>query len=206
MRTNVYIDGFNLYYGTVKGTRDKWLNLEALFTRLRPHDDVRAIYYFTALVSGPHRQSQMTYLRALETLPRVKIVLGHFKDKTVKCSVKECCFDGDRRFKVPEEKRTDVQIAIAMVNHAWQDDCDRYVLVSGDSDLVPAVNTVKMIAPDKKVALYIPARDNIRGAAVELRGACDTHKILPNLLVRKSQFPPELPDGSGGLIQKPSGW
>ena len=143
MRTNVYIDGFNLYYGAMKGTRSKWLDLESLFTRLRSDDEIQTIYYFTALVAGSHRQSQMTYLRALETLSCVTVVLGHFKTKTVNCSVRDCTFKGDRRFKVPEEKRTDVQIAIAMVNHAWQDDCDRYVLVSGDSDLVPAVNTVK---------------------------------------------------------------
>ena len=52
-RSIVYIDGFNFYYGAVRGTRYKWLNLESVFRRLRPDDDLQAIYYFTALVSGP---------------------------------------------------------------------------------------------------------------------------------------------------------
>lgn len=33
-RTNVYIDGFNLFYGALKGSPYKWLNLEALCQRL----------------------------------------------------------------------------------------------------------------------------------------------------------------------------
>ncbi len=30
MRTNIYIDGFNLYYGALKDTPYKWLDLKAL--------------------------------------------------------------------------------------------------------------------------------------------------------------------------------
>ena len=30
MRTVVYVDGFNLYYGALKGTSWKWLDLVAL--------------------------------------------------------------------------------------------------------------------------------------------------------------------------------
>jgi hypothetical protein len=30
LRTYVYIDGFNFYYGQVKGTAYKWLNFESL--------------------------------------------------------------------------------------------------------------------------------------------------------------------------------
>ena len=34
MKTVVYIDGFNLYYGSLRGTRYKWLDLAALFKNL----------------------------------------------------------------------------------------------------------------------------------------------------------------------------
>ena len=30
MKTNVYVDGFNLYYGALRGTAFRWLNLEEL--------------------------------------------------------------------------------------------------------------------------------------------------------------------------------
>ncbi len=57
-RTIIYIDGFNLYYGALKGTAYKWLNLERYFTMLRPHDNLHAIKYFTAIVTGQDRSHQ----------------------------------------------------------------------------------------------------------------------------------------------------
>src|SRR5215467_12454392 len=50
MKTIVYIDGFNLYYGCVKGTASKWLDLEQLCDTMLPNDQVLEVKYFTALV------------------------------------------------------------------------------------------------------------------------------------------------------------
>jgi hypothetical protein len=36
MRTNFYIDAFNLYYGCLKNTTQKWLNLEEFCRRSFP--------------------------------------------------------------------------------------------------------------------------------------------------------------------------
>lgn len=68
MATNVYVDGFNLYYGCLKGGPHKWLNLQAFCEVLLPKDDIRLIRYFTALVSArpddlDKPQRQQTYLR-----------------------------------------------------------------------------------------------------------------------------------------------
>src|SRR6266540_753040 len=52
MRTNVYVDAFNLYYGCLKGTPYRWLDLAALCRRLLPNDEINRIRYFTALVSA----------------------------------------------------------------------------------------------------------------------------------------------------------
>jgi hypothetical protein len=53
MRTIVYVDGFNLYYGSLKGTACKWLDLCGLFDQhLPPPYQVIGIKYFTARVSG----------------------------------------------------------------------------------------------------------------------------------------------------------
>jgi len=206
MRTNIYVDGFNLYYGAVKNTPYRWLDIERLFAFLRPHDDIQTIYYFTALISGRRSEHQLTYLKALEMSPKVTVVFGKFKLKTVTCGVRACDFGGNRRFRMPEEKRTDVQIALAMVRDAWANACERFILVTGDSDLVPAINTVKEIDPEKRVHVYVPALHPVRGAAVELRSAADKDRILPNQLIRKAQFPAKIPDGSGGFIEKPSDW
>jgi 5'-3' exonuclease len=53
MRTYIYVDGFNLYYRSLKNTPYKWLDLKALFRYLLdPKNDIQAIKYFTARVSG----------------------------------------------------------------------------------------------------------------------------------------------------------
>jgi hypothetical protein len=52
MRTNVYVDAFNLYYGCLKGTPYRWLDLAALCRRLLPNDEINRVRYFAALVSA----------------------------------------------------------------------------------------------------------------------------------------------------------
>jgi len=78
MRTGVNVDGFNLYYGTLKGTSFKWLDPVKLAGILLPRNcSIDRLHYFTARVSGkpdpgaPSRQQ--VYLNALSTLPDVEI-------------------------------------------------------------------------------------------------------------------------------------
>ena len=71
---------------------------------------------------------------------------------------------------------------------------ERMVVVSGDSDLVPALQMVKARFPKKKIIVYVPSRDYRRGAATELRGAADQDRTLPLALLSKCQ----LPAGAGG--------
>ena len=204
-RSIVYVDGFNLYYGALRGGAYKWLNLERFFKTLRTDDDVQHIYFFTAVIEGSHVQSQISYLRALETLPLVSVVFGRFKMKRVPCRIPECQHVGYRFFNVPEEKRTDVNIALQMLQDVYQDQCDISVLVSGDSDLVPAVTHVKATFPEKTVVVYVPSRNPIRGAAVELRAVADRHRILPLNLLKHCQLPREIPTASG-VVRKPADW
>lgn len=212
MRTHIYIDGFNFYYGAVKDTPYRWLDLQRLFSLLRPHDDILTIHYFTALIDGTHAAHQRAYLAALATLPEVNVVLGRFKAKTVKCRVEECKHQGRRLFRVPEEKQTDVLIAITMIRDAYEKACDNFVLVSGDTDLVPAIKAVKSISESNKTVVYIPVRNEYkqgltsRGFAVELRTAADKARSLPNQLLKRALFPNTMPDGFGGTITKPDSW
>jgi hypothetical protein len=76
--THVYIDGFNLYYGLLKGTAFKWLDLERFCDQLLPKNSVKKIYYFTAKVDARPQDPdqpvrQQAYLNALATLPRVEV-------------------------------------------------------------------------------------------------------------------------------------
>ena len=208
-RTIVYVDGFNFYYGVVKSTGYKWLDFERYFTRLRANDEIRKIKYFTALVEpGAHRVRQEAFLNALSTRPLIETILGRFKRKRVKCMYPGCTGTGlgNRVFDVPEEKRTDVNIAIHMLDDAHQEACDQQILVSGDSDLVPALQMIRHRFPAIETTVYVPARTQTRGRATELRAAAHRHRDIPLTLLAKAQFPPRVPDGSGAFIEKPAEW
>lgn len=205
-RTIVYVDGFNLHYGALCGTSYEWLDLDRFFQLLRPHDDVRLIRYFSALLTGADAIPQRAYLRALATTPRVQTTLGRFKLRRIRCRVFGCPLPGTRRFSVFEEKRTDVTIGIQMLDDAYQDLYDQALLVSGDSDLVPAVRLVKERFPQKRLHVFVPARSAARGAAVELRGAADSARLLPLQLLPHSQFPTRIKDPFGRRITKPAIW
>lgn len=82
-RTNVYVDGFNLFHGCLDGTAFRWLDLHAFCRAALPGDSIHRIPYFTARISQrpghPNAvQNQLTYLRALVTLPSLTIDFGHF--------------------------------------------------------------------------------------------------------------------------------
>ena len=102
MRTNVYVDGFNLYYGSLRGTPFKWLNPRTLCQRLLPAHEIGDLKYFTARIgvrpgdpSAPTRQQ--VYLRALATLPRTEIIYGHFLQRNVWMPLAEPPEDGESR-------------------------------------------------------------------------------------------------------------
>ena len=85
MATNYYIDGFNFYYGAVRGTNYKWLDFSALFQKLFPNNTLGRIRYFTAPVKArqpdlEQQARQQMYLRALETLPDLSIHYGPLPD------------------------------------------------------------------------------------------------------------------------------
>ena len=95
MRTSIYIDGFNFYYGAVKDSPYKRLNFKSLFSSLlNDKYQIVEIKYFTALVSGlrdprqPIRQK--TFLRALEAyIPEISIYYGHFLSHKVNMPLAE---------------------------------------------------------------------------------------------------------------------
>jgi uncharacterized LabA/DUF88 family protein len=141
-RTIVYIDGFNLYYGALKGTPYKWLDIEALARRLAPRDQLVAVRYFTARVrpqrSDPQQpQRQQAYLRALGTLPTVTIHFGHYLSHATRMPLAHPRRGEARTVEVikTEEKGSDVNLATCLLLDAFRGRCDKAVVVTNDSDL-----------------------------------------------------------------------
>ena len=123
----------------------KWLDYSKLTRVLYPTGDQRVIL-FTAIAmwSPSKRDKHERYARALRS-KSVEIVRGKFKERFRTCS--QC----HKKFKAHEEKQTDVNIAIKLFELAARDEYDVAVVVSVDTDLVPAVNAVKQTYPTKEV-------------------------------------------------------
>src|SRR6266446_5066282 len=139
MRTFIYIDGFNLYYGSVKDTAYKWLDLMALFKAiLKPYNDIQAIKYYTAMVSARPGAldapvHQTTYLNALRAhTPQIEITLGHFLTSSKTMRLVNPPLIGSKYANVikTEEKGSDVNLALHVLNDAWQDKYDCAVVCS----------------------------------------------------------------------------
>jgi len=118
MNTYVYVDGFNLYYGAVKGTPYKWLNILSLCQKLLPRNKILKIKYFTALVTArpgdPGQPSrQQIYLRALRTIPDLDIIYGHFLEHPVRLPLVNSLSGKIQYAQVmkTEEKGSDVNLA-----------------------------------------------------------------------------------------------
>lgn len=74
MASGIYIDALSLYYGSVRGTPYRWLDLEAMADGLRLDPKITRIHYFVTAVPDPQSQErQQTYLRAVRTLGRVHV-------------------------------------------------------------------------------------------------------------------------------------
>jgi 6-hydroxy-3-succinoylpyridine 3-monooxygenase len=206
--SGIYIDGFNLYYGALKGTPNRWLNLQRYFTQIRSDDEINKIWYFTAKVIGNDRHKQEAYLKAISTCSLVTIVEGTFKNKQQKCKVYNCNLNpNDKIFTVPEEKQTDVNIALRIVRDAYEQKYANIILVSGDSDLTPALALAKEISPKTKITVYIPDSSGKRTyGSGEVRKIADIVKRLPPSNLSKAQFPIVVKDIQGNLIHKPSNW
>lgn len=206
MRTYIYVDGFNLYYGAVKDTPYKWLNLKALFRHLlKPQHDIQSIKYFTALVSGktdpdqPLRQK--AFLRAIQKhIPELSIYYGHFLSHIISAPLANPV--GASRFVniiKTEEKGSDVNLAGHVLNDAWLDKYDCAVIVSNDSDLAESLRLVKE-QHNKTIGLFIPWKHH---PSKELMKYANFIKRIRRNVLAISQLPDPIP---GTSIFKPLKW
>jgi hypothetical protein len=151
IRTNVYVDGFNLYYGCLKGTPYKWLNLAELCrVPLPPHYQVNRIRYFTAHIrprpTDPQQlDRQLAYLRALATLPNLSVHLGQFLESYIFMPLAVPPASGSPFVRVlkTEEKGSDVNLATYLLVDAYEHDFSAAVVITDDSDLAEPINMVR---------------------------------------------------------------
>lgn len=207
MATNVYVDAFNLYYGCLKGTPYRWLDLDALCARLLPKDRINRIRYFTATVSArPDNpdapQRQQVYLRALETIPRLSIHYGHYLSHVTRMPLASPRRGRARTVEVikTEEKGSDVNLATYLLLDAFKRDCDVAVVVSNDSDLKLPIE-VTQLELGLRVGVANPHPPSRRSRALQPT----FFKQIRASALAACQFPSVLTD-TQGEIRKPAHW
>lgn len=207
MRTHLYIDGFNLYYGCLKGSPFKWLDPAAMAALLLSGHQITAIHYFSANVTArpgdpdqPIRQQ--TYFRALRTLPHLSIQLGYFKTHAVRMPLVNPPPGGPQAALVwrTDEKGSDVNLATQMLVDAFAGAYDCAVLVTNDSDLLGPIRAVRRQL-GKKVGILNPQKRPARA----LHGEVDFYKQIRGGVLAASQFPTPLNDATG-TFHKPAPW
>lgn len=181
MATGVYIDGLNFYYGALKGTPYKWLDLEKFVRLLLPRDEISVIRYFTATINKRHNDDgahsrQAVYLRALRANPNIMIHKGHFRNDIRWKALADNKHRSSELFKpsfrpltlfnlmwkdnvirreeqstlarvvIDEEKGSDVNLGVHLIDDCARGLCDKALIVSNDSDLVGAIRLAKGFA------------------------------------------------------------
>ncbi len=158
MRTICYVDGYNLYYGCLKNTTFKWLDLDFLLCRLlneqSPQSELHLVKYFTADIKANFsrhghmaHEAQQSYLRALQVRMgnRLEVIKGFYS--VSEASMPRLVTPPNKQDTVKvwrlEEKETDVNLALHAYRDAVRHRADQLVLVSNDSDLCPLLNAIQ---------------------------------------------------------------
>ena len=220
IKTIAYIDGFNLYFGSLKGTPYRWLDLAALVKQLcheqNPDSDIVAIKYFTADIKAKlssHGEAsckaQQDYLLSLQAhIPHLEIIKGKYsiQPKEYYAHNEPVNFDTKHAVWVAEEKQTDVSIAVHLLCDVMDNACDHAVIFSNDSDLTPALSAIKARKPDVTIGVVAPIRGEGRKPSADLRKFTDwTRHSIKETELANAQLPKKIPTRKRAIL-KPTHW
>ncbi|OQC08744.1 MAG: NYN domain protein [Candidatus Hydrogenedentes bacterium ADurb.Bin101] len=168
---------------------------------LKPTQNLVATKYFTARISytpnNPDKHKrQATFLDAAESLPDTHVFYGHYLTKEVRCH--RC----GNTWLLPEEKMTDVNIAIEMLQDAFEDSFDVAFLVSGDSDLAAPVKTILRRYPKKRIIVVSP----LNRKSQKLKSLATGYINLGEDVLRNSLLPDVYVKPDGTELKRPGKW
>lgn len=211
-RVSFFIDGFNVYHALNeiviapqapnrkirKYRKFLWLDYIAFARRfLRGQDTLADVFYFTAyahwLINAPKRHG--IYISALQD-SGAKVVLGKFYKKD------DFCRACNNRYVRHEEKQSDVNLAIHLLKEAVQDTYDQAWVVSADTDIIPAIKTVKSMYPLKRVGVIFP----LKRTSYELKQSADFFRYSEVADYSQCQLLESYTTKKGIVLKKPVEW
>ena len=158
VRAAFYIDGFNLYHAIDELNKPylKWISLIDLATILIPKksEHIVKLIYCTAFYPNAFekRQRNEKYTKAQRFFGggRIEIVMGHYVDETLQCR------SSGNIWNKPTEKETDFNVALALIDDAYQDIFDHAYLVTNDSDQAATAKVFAKRFPHKRLTSVCP--------------------------------------------------
>src|SRR3990167_6552764 len=167
-RVSIFIDGSNLYH-SIKALGNIKIDFEKLVRELSKNRIlVNAFYYIAPLDITTNEKKywkHQKFLAELEKISSFKVVLCTLRKYT-----KE---DGSFGFEV---KGDDVYLANDMLAGAYENLYDTAVLVSGDEDFMPIINTLKRLKKKTENAFFMST------SSKKLRKLCDKSINLITIL------------------------
>jgi uncharacterized LabA/DUF88 family protein len=197
----VYIDGFNLYFGMKEEglRRFYWLDVQKLAQSfIRPQFALQGVRYFSARISGPpsKQQRQSSYLQAIENLVGCTTHYGQYQNVSRQCTN---CQHVDQ---IPNEKMTDVNLAVELLTDAFNNSFDTAIIVSADSDLSPPIEKVRSLFPQKRVMIAFPPGRNSK----RLMQIATGYFYISRSSLAQSQLPNQITLPSGYVLNRPQRW
>ena len=101
-----------------------------------------------------------------------------------------------------EEKQTDVNIALKLLRLAVENAYDKAIIISGDTDLIPAVRTVKEMYPEKQIGVVIP----IGGISEDFKRSADFHHKMKENHLKASLLSDPMKLTNGTILVCPPNW
>lgn len=217
LKTRVYVDGYNLYFGALKPTQYKWLDpVKLVLNHIIPQSAPKKFAisdsnpfhatFFTSPVipklsfSADSKKDQDSYHQALlsqYTEEQFDIVLGYhtpnrvFRRKVDENNPNELHPDCEQVevWRI-EEKQTDVNIAVHAMRDAYTDpELEHLIFVSNDTDLCGLLEHLKSMNKFT-VGVIAPSFDESRRASADLVEIADwTRHTLKSDELRASQLP-----------------
>ncbi len=138
-RVSIYIDGANFVYG-LKSLNEKYsdyhFDFENFFKKIIGKNDLIDIFYYNASLKqavNPRRfREQQKLLARLRKITKCKVVLCKRQKRFDKDDEEYYTIKGD-----------DINLALDMLNDAWENKYDKAILISGDGDFAPLLKYVK---------------------------------------------------------------
>lgn len=163
-RVIFYVDGFNFYYGLKEITKLKpdwrkfyWINYVLLLQQfLKEDEELALVRYFTARPKNHGktvRQNMLMEVNKQLNGDLLKIHYGRYTDKPMICRVQNGCGGTYMHW---EEKETDVNLAVKMIEDCYNNSCDKVVLVSADTDFLPPLRLIRQIHQNIEAMILFP--------------------------------------------------